>query len=177
MSASLSIRLERPGDQESIRRLTLESFENSELGYGGEAELIDRVRDAHGSECLSLVAEEEGEVLGHILFSPATIESEEGELSGMGLAPMAVATSKQKRGIGSALVREGLRRLREAGTSFVIVLGHPNYYPRFGFLPASQLGVRCEFEGIPDEAFMLLRLAAAPLSSGLARYLPEFSEL
>jgi putative acetyltransferase len=95
---------------------------------------------------------------------------------GYGLAPMAVRPGWQPRGIGSALITEGTRRLREAGASYVIVLGHPEYYPRFGFERASQHGVRCQWPGVADEAFMLLVLdaAVAPRLAGVARYRPEF---
>ena len=95
----------------------------------------------------------------------------------MGLAPMAVLPGHQRKGIGSELVRAGLAELRERDCPFVIVLGHPEYYPRFGFEPASGHGVKCEWE-VPDEAFMILVLdeARLPEAGGTARYRPEFSD-
>jgi putative acetyltransferase len=94
----------------------------------------------------------------------------------MGLAPMAVLPERQRRGIGSLLVRECLQRLQATPIPFVIVLGHPAFYPRFGFQPCSKLGVRCPWEGVPDEAF-LIRIFQEPLLrgvTGMARYRPEF---
>ena len=97
---------------------------------------------------------------------------------GMGLAPMAVLPERQRAGIGSQLVREGLKRLRAASTPFVIVLGHPEYYPRFGFQPASRYGIQCQWEGVPDQAFMILIFHKPALRgvSGVARYRDEFDE-
>ena len=97
-------------------------------------------------------------------------------MRGYGLAPMAVRPEQQRRGLGSALVRAGLARVQAAGAPFVLVIGHPAYYPRFGFVPASRHGVRCQWPDIPDEAVMLLVLDAGramPLA-GEARYRPEF---
>jgi putative acetyltransferase len=125
---------------------------------------------------LSLVAERDGGIVGHILFTPVEIDAAAGVLRGYGLAPVAVRTAWQRRGIGSALVAEGVRRLRDAGVPYLIVLGHPEYYPRFGFEPASRHGVRCQWPGVPDEAFMLLVLDPVVTTqlAGIARYRPEF---
>ena len=100
--------------------------------------------------------------------------SQHGEV--VGLAPMAVRAAWQRRGLGSALIAEGTKRLREAGAPFVFVIGHPEYYPRFGFERASRHGVRCQWPEVPDEAVMLLVLdsATAPRLGGVARYRPEF---
>ena len=100
-------------------------------------------------------------MVGHILFRPAVISPQlpEGvESSGMGMAPMPVLAAFQCRGIGSALGREGLRRLRASGVPFVIGLGHPELYPRFGFKRASRHGIGSSWEGVPVEAFMILVL-------------------
>jgi putative acetyltransferase len=123
------------------------------------------------------VAVKQNQIVGHILFSPIEIKSKETSVQGMGLAPMAVLPEFQRRGIGTDLVREGIKRLTGRGCPFVIVLGHPEYYPRFGFEPASRYGVRCEWE-VPDEAFMILVLDPSAIRgvSGLARYRPEFAE-
>ena len=96
---------------------------------------------------------------------------------GMGLAPMAVLPEHQRQGIGSELVRAGLAELRERDCIFVIVLGHPEYYPRFGFEPASKHGIKCEW-AVPDEAFMILVFDEThlPEAGGRVRYRPEFSE-
>jgi len=164
------IRDEAAGDAPAVRAVLEEAFA-SPL----EAGIVDALRAAC-SDRLSLVAEGDGGIVGHILFTPAEIDAAEGVLRGYGLAPMAVRPAWQRRGIGSALIAEGTRRLRDAGVPYVIVLGHPEYYPRFGFERASRHGVRCQWPGVPDEAFMLLVLdpAVAPRLAGLARYRPEF---
>jgi len=119
------------------------------------------------------VAVEGDDVVGHVLFSPAEI----GDVRGMGLAPMAVSPDRQRHGIGSELVHAGLAKLEARGCPFVIVLGHPEYYPRFGFERASARGIRCQWD-VPDEAFRILVLDEAAVEgvTGLARYRPEFSE-
>jgi putative acetyltransferase len=95
---------------------------------------------------------------------------------GMGLAPMAVSPLRQRQGIGSQLVRHGLEYLKQMACPFVIVLGHPEYYPRFGFQPASNYGLSSQWDGIPDEAFMVIAFDedTLPSSGGVARYRPEF---
>ena len=127
---------------------------------------------------LSLVAVEDGRVVGHILFSPVTIESGERTFSAVGLAPMAVLPELQHRGVGSQLVKAGLDECRKAGCERVVVLGHPEYYPRFGFVPASRYGIGCEYD-VPDEVFMALELREGVLLDchGIAKYQPEFNEV
>ena len=95
----------------------------------------------------------------------------------MGLAPMAVLPERQRQGIGSRLVEAGIRILRKQGCPFVIVLGHPGFYPRFGFVSASRYGLTCQWEGVPDEAFMVLILNESTLAgvTGIARYRDEFA--
>ncbi len=169
MSVPAAIRRERPGDAARIRAVNLTAFEGS-----AEADIVDRLRAVRATQ-LSLVAEIGDELVGHIQFSEVTVGEEPATL-GMGLAPMAVAPARQRRGIGSALVLRGLEILRAEGCPFVIVLGHPGYYPRFGFLPASRYGIETEYPGVPDEAFMALELAPGGLDgvSGMARYRHEF---
>ena len=125
---------------------------------------------------LSLVAEDQGNIVGHILFTPVTVDRDGHQVTGMGLAPMAVAPNRQRQGIGTALIEHGLGLLRQRGCPFVIVLGHPEYYPRFGFERASRHGLACQWEGVPDEAFMALILDPEALRdvSGIARYRDEF---
>ena len=166
----LLVRPERPGDEAVIRAINLAAFEGPT-----EADIVDRIRRA-GVTQLSLVAESGNELVGHILFSEVTIDDDEAPV-GMGLAPMAVAPAHQNQGIGSALVRRGLELLRVDSWPFVVVLGHPAYYPRFGFMPASRYGIASEYGGVPDEAFMLLELSAGAFEgvSGIARYRPEFA--
>jgi len=156
---------------QAVRRVIEAAF-----GRAAEADLVERLRHtcAHYH---SLVAEVDGDLAGHIFFSPVTIETAP-NLAVMGLAPMAVAPALQRRGIGARLVRRGLEACRAAGGSGVIVLGHPDYYPRFGFVRASHFGLRYEAEG-HDEAFMALELAPGALAgaSGQVRYQDAFQGL
>jgi putative acetyltransferase len=164
------IRDEAPGDVPAVRQVHEEAF-----GSQVEAGLVDALRAACDDR-LSLVAEQDGALVGHVLFTPVEMETAEGTIRGYGLAPLAVRTAWQRRGIGAALTANGIRRLREAGALFVVVLGHPEYYPRFGFEPASRHGVRCQWPGVDDDAFMLLVLDPAVTArlGGVARYRPEF---
>ncbi len=164
------IRPEKPEDVPAIRIVIEQAF-----GRPAEADLVDALR-RNGKATLSLVAEEGSRVVGHILFSPVTVETGERELVGVGLAPVAVLPEFQNRGGGSLLVKDGLDRCREAGHSFAVVLGHPHYYPRFGFTPASRFGIRCEYE-VADENFMAMELREGALrnQAGMARYQPEFN--
>ena len=166
------IRREETGDAPAVRVVNERAFEG-----GAEARIVEKLR-RDCADVLSLVAVVDGEVVGHVLFSPATAGGPGGEVRGMGLAPMAVLPEHQRRGIGSELARAGLEMLRAAGCPFVIVLGHAEYYPRFGFEPASRHGVLCQWEGVPDEAFMILLLdeSLRGTLSGTARYRAEFDE-
>jgi putative acetyltransferase len=166
------IRDERSPDAPAIRAVLEAAFSQAL-----EADLVDRLRTACRDR-ISLVACDDDRIVGHILFTPAIIDKPEGTVVGYGLAPMAVLPELQRTGIGSALVHAGIERLRHSGCPFVIVVGHPTYYPRFGFVPASTCGIRCEWDGVPDEAFMVLVLEPSISSqlAGLARYRPEFGE-
>jgi putative acetyltransferase len=166
----ISIRRERPEDIAAVRAVNEAAFEQTT-----EADISDALRDVC-PDVLSLVAESDGETVGHILFSPVTIEGGSQSRQGMGLAPMAVTPDRQRQGIGSELVQAGLEILRKQGCPFVIVLGHPAFYPRFGFVPASRYGLRCQWEGVPNAAFLVLVLDSSSMAgvSGVARYREEF---
>jgi len=169
----IEIRNETEADITAIRQV-------NEAAFGGqeEANIVDKVR-AQPGEKLSLVAvDEDAKLIGHILFSRVSLNGEDGKLDGMGLAPMAVVPEYQNRGIGSQLVKGGIERLRTTGCPFIIVLGHAHYYPRFGFEPASKYRIHSQWEGVPNEVFMVLVLDAdkLPPSGGLARYNPAFDE-
>lgn len=164
----ITIRAEAAEDISSVRRVNEQAFGRTE-----EADLVDRLRAA-ARPYISLVAVSGAQVVGHIFFSPVTLEGKDDDSSMMGLAPMAVLPEYQNQGIGSQLVREGLKECQRAGCSAVVVLGHPEYYPRFGFVPASRKGLRCEYP-VPDEAFMVTELKPDALSvGGLVKYHREF---
>ncbi len=163
------IRPEGPQDAAAIR------FVNEQaLGGTSEANAIDALRD-RGQLTISLVAIQDDRIVGHILFTPATIESPERSWPALGLAPLSVLPEFQRQGIGSALMKAGLEECCRAGCERVIVLGHPDYYPRFGFVRASQYGIRCQWD-VPDAAFMVRELQADALTgvSGVAYYQPEW---
>jgi putative acetyltransferase len=165
----LLIRPERPEDTAAIPQVNEQAF-----GCADEANLVDALR-TRGKAVLSLVGIEDDRIVGHLFFSPVTIEFADRIILAVGLAPMAVVPERQRRGIGLLLVRAGLEECRNAGYDCVVVLGHPAYYPRFGFVPASQYGITSESE-VPDEAFMVLVWRGGMLRDrgGLARYQPEF---
>ncbi|MFH1484779.1 MAG: N-acetyltransferase, partial [Chloroflexota bacterium] len=168
----IHIREERPEDAIEIRSVNEKAF-----GQPQEANIVDKLRQSC-SGLLSLVALVDGRLVDHILFSPVTIDSRGGNVQGMGLAPMAVPPAHQRQGIGSRLVQSGLDILRDRSCPFVIVLGHLDYYPRFGFEPASRFGIRSQWEAVPDEAFMILIFDMSSMHgvSGVARYRSEFDE-
>jgi len=168
----MTIRTESTKDNESVRRVNELAFEQP-----NEADLVDALR-ANARPFISLVAVVDEQVVGHIFFSPVSIESENGVFTAMGLAPMAVLPEYQNQGIGSQLVREGLKACQRLGHDIVVVLGHANYYPRFGFTPASLKGLRSEYD-VPDEVFMVTELVAGALEGrrGLVKYHPEFSKV
>lgn len=162
------IRIECPADIPGVRAVNEAAFETT-----AEAALVDALRE-NGKFVLSLVADIEGEIVGHILFTDIEMEPGGGQARMLGLAPMAVRPEWQGRGIGSALVRRGLEDCRELGYRGVVVLGHPDFYPRFGFTPASRHGITCIYDA-PDAAFMVVALEGAELPRGRALYQPEFS--
>jgi putative acetyltransferase len=162
------IRQETPADILAVQAVNEAAFET-----GAEAALVDALRE-NGKFTLSLVAVVEGEVVGHVLFTDIEMEPGGAEARILGLAPMAVRPDMQRRGIGGALVRRGLEDCRELGYRGVVVLGHPAFYSRFSFTPASRHGIICIYDA-PDEAFMALALGDVYLPKGRALYQPEFA--
>ena len=167
----MNIREERPEDAGTVRAVNLAAFETSV-----EANLVDALRD-QARPIVSLVAEDGGAIVGHILFSPVTLVHGP-NLPMMGLAPMAVVPERQRTGIGSRLVRAGLEHCRREGVAAVVVVGHATYYPRFGFVPGSRFGLACEYD-VPDDVFLACELRDGALSgvSGTVRYHPAFANL
>lgn len=156
------IRIETPADIDAIRRVHEAAF-----GQPDEAQLVDALREAAPHPFISLVADEEGAIVGHICFTPVSV----GQNVILGLAPMAVVPERQRQGIGTRLVEAGLEECRHAGFNVVVVVGHPEYYPRFGFVAAAPLGLSCEYD-VPEPVFMIKELhpgAVAELK-GVVRY-------
>jgi len=171
VSHMIKIRKETGQDVPAIRTVNEKAF-----GQSNEADIIEQLRKSC-APFLSLVAEQNDQIIGHILFTPVTIETDKGTYQGMGLAPMAVLPEHQNKGIGSSLINEGLKAIRSSGTAFVVVLGHPNYYPKFGFEPSSKYAIRCEWE-VPEEAFMVLFFDPSKAKDicGIAKYRSEFAD-
>jgi putative acetyltransferase len=168
----MKIRKEFPQDIGDICIINEKAF-----GQIQEADIVDKLR-ANCDRLLSLVALQDEKIIGHTLFSPVTIEGHPGILKGMGLAPMAVLPEFQRQGVGSELVKAGIEMLKKSACPFIIVLGHPEYYPRFGFEPASRYRIRSQWEDVPDNAFMILWLDKTVMdpASGVAKYRDEFNE-
>jgi putative acetyltransferase len=166
----LVIRPERNRDIAAIHHVEAQAF-----GRPDEADLVDALR-RRGVVTLSLVAVEDDQIVGHILFSPVSIESDDHPWEAVALGPMAVLPERQNQGIGSRLVRAGLEECRRLGHSVVIVLGHPNFYPRFGFAPSRPFGIRWEHD-VPEDVFMVAELQPGGRAgrSGVVRYQPEFN--
>lgn len=164
---NLVIRSEKPEDQGAIRFINESAFERAD-----EADLVDNLR-REGAVVLSLVAETENQLLGHILFSRMWIDHGADAIAAVALAPIAVLPSHQRIGIGTGLIESGLDRLRTLGERIVFVLGHPDYYTRFGFSTETTRGVEAPF---PRPAFMAVELGIEPIGGicGKARYAAPF---
>ncbi len=169
MLGKILIRKEIPTDIPDIRRL-------NDLAFHGpvEGSIVDALRE-RCPDVLSLVAVQGGRIVGHLFFSPVEINGITGT-EAMGLGPMAVLPKFQRKGIGKALINEGIRMLEQSGCAVVVVLGHTEYYPQFGFVPASQYGLKSQWEGIPADVFMVrfLKKEKIGLVSGIVRYQREF---
>lgn len=165
------IRAESQKDITAVDAVNRAAFETD-----GEARLVALLR-TQATPVISLVAETDGRIVGHIMFSPVEAD---GAAPGavLGLAPMAVLPEYQRRGIGAELVRAGLDACRGIGARALVVLGHPEFYPRFGFVPASRFGLTSEY-GVPDDVFMAMELEQGSLTgvSGVTRYHPAFGTL
>lgn len=167
----MDIRYEKPGDISAIRRVNQAAFET-----GAEADLVDALREKN-DHVISMVAEKEDRIIGHIMFSPVTLTAGGAEITLLGLAPMAVLPDYQKQGVGSGLVETGLAECRRQGYPAVVVLGHPDYYPRFGFGPSQKYHISSEYDVAP-EVFMIIELQPGILAgkSGIAKYHEAFAE-
>ena len=177
MSASPSagdmteLRAERPEDAVAIRAVLATCFPTE-----AEARLVELLRAA-GHLPVSLVAVGDEGLIGHVAFSPVTLERRAVVGRGVGLAPLAVLEAHRRRGVGAALVRAGLDACATAGFGWVVVLGDPAYYARFGFRPAADAGLRGEYGGGPAFQVLELRSGSLPVAAGLVRSAPEFASL
>ena len=167
----LTIRPETPEDETPIHYVNQEAF-----GRNQEDDLINKLRK-RGVLTVSLVAVQKTAIVGHIAFSPVEITSEKSSFEALTLAPVAILPAHQNKGIGSQLVIAGLDECRRLGHEIIVLAGHPNYYPRFGFVRGSTKGIECEFR-VPDEAWMIAELKQGALAGrrGKVRFQPEFRE-
>jgi putative acetyltransferase len=156
-----SIRPEQPEDAAVIREVICAAFAVAEHASGTEGAIVDALRTAEALS-VSLVATLDGEVVGHVAFSPVTLEGR--DLGWYGLGPVAVRPDLHGQGIGAELIRAGLERLRELGASGCVVLGDPAYYPRFGFRQTPEI----RYAGVPAEYFMALSLDGSAATGEVA---------
>lgn len=165
------IRPEEDKDRGSVHAVNCAAFDRL-----AEADLVDALRDQADS-VVSLVAEVGGTVVGHILFSPVTLDCD-AALRIAGLAPMAVLPDHQGQGVGSELVRAGLARCKEAGYGACVVLGHAAFYPRFGFVPSTRFGIKSEYD-VPEDVFLALELEPGYLKgkSGVVQFHAAFRDV
>ena len=164
------IRPETTADAAAIRHVHEAAFPTA-----AEADLVERLR-ASSKAVIALVAEDEGQIVGHILFSPVTLVPLAGTV-GLGLAPVAVLPDHEKHGVGRRLVQNGLAECRAWGAGFVVVLGEPEYYGRFGFEPASEHGLLNEYLADPKFMVFELKTGALPPRGTLIKYAREFAAL
>lgn len=165
----VNIRIESNKDIKGINLVNEQAF-----GRKNEAELVDNLRKRKAIT-LSLVAEERGQIVGHILFSPVKVKPDNSHFNAITLAPLAVLPEYQRKGICSQLVKAGIEKCSIIGNDLVFVVGHPEYYPRFGFIQAKGKGFVCEFK-VPDEAWMVFELGdkISPDKSRIVYFHPEF---
>ncbi|SCM95977.1 Uncharacterized protein BWINRASL_03207 [Bacillus mycoides] len=173
----VTIRQEQQNDYSKTEEVVKEAFLNEEFSDKTEHELVSRIRkcDAFIPE-LSIVAVDE-EIVGHIMLSKITIEQDGTSVESLALAPVSVARGHQKKGIGGKLIVAALEKAKELGYGSVVVLGHPEYYPKFGFKKASEWNIKAPFE-VPDEVFMAMELRENALQGveGIVQYSSAFSE-
>ncbi|ARJ23071.1 N-acetyltransferase [Bacillus sp. ISL-8] len=173
----VTIRQEQKNDYRKTEEVEKEAFLNEEFSDKKEHELVKRIRecDAFIPE-LSIVAVDE-EIVGHIMLSKITIEQDGTTVDSLALAPVSVAPSHQKKGIGGKLIGAALEKAKELGYGSVVVLGHPEYYPKFGFKKASEWNIKAPFE-VPEEVFMVMELTENALEGveGVVQYSSAFAE-
>jgi putative acetyltransferase len=175
LSDTFGIRAATAADAGAVDKVIRAAFAGTDFGHQGEADLV-RIIDADGDTLVSLVAEQGGAIVGHVLFSRMDIEADGAALSGAGLAPVSVVPERQGQGVGDALIRAGLAALRKQDISISFVLGHESYYPRFGYSPDLAARFASPFAGPHFMAMMLDSDEAWPLG-GRADYAPAFGRM
>lgn len=172
MNKTFDFQYEKPQDISDIRKVHESAFETRT-----EADLVDVLRDKN-AHVISIVAIMGTRIVGHILFSPVTLETDGVAVKLLGLAPMAVVPEYQRKGIGSKLVEKGLAESRAKRYPAVVILGHPGYYPIFGFTPSVNYSITSEYD-VPPDVFMIKELAPGVLAGipGIAKYHEAFTEL
>ena len=168
------IRKETPDDFAQVARLIEMAFCQK-----NEAMLVEKLRhNKKYNPMLSIVADYGGYVMGHILFFPIVIKSRDSETESLALAPLSVSPEFQKMGVGGRLIHHGVKIAQEIGYGSAIVLGHPKYYSRFGFVPAIKWNIKAPFE-VPEDALMAMEFEQGALKNagGIVEYPLEFSEL
>jgi putative acetyltransferase len=171
---TVGVRAEKPEDAKAIRQINKLAFDQPD-----EANLVEALRRSPKFDPeLSRVFDKDGEIVGHILFSPAEIKTTSRTVPVLVLGPMSVHPDHQRHGIGERLINRGLEVARKRGHKAVVLVGHAEYYPRFGFRPASGFGIESPFP-TPDENFMALELEDGALNEaeGMMEYPPEFAEI
>ncbi len=172
------IRVELEKDYEKVEAIVKKAFEEEEFSDKTEHILVNKLRGS-GSfiKELSIVAELDGEIVGHCLFTEGKIKNKDKEFRTLVLAPLSVLPEYQRKGIGSELVNEGIKKAKKLGYESIVVLGHHHYYPKFGFERSSKYGIKASFE-VPEEALMVLQLKENSLDevSGTIIYAKEFFE-
>ncbi|MGE7630797.1 GNAT family N-acetyltransferase [Bacillus paramycoides] len=173
---NITIRQEQKNDYRKTEEVVKQAFLNEEFSDKTEHELVSRIRecDAFIPE-VSIVAVDE-EIVGHIMLSKITIEQDGATVDSLALAPVSVAPSHQKKGIGGKLIAAAIEKAKELGYESVVVLGHQDYYPKFGFKKASDWNIKAPFE-VPDEVFMAMELRETALQgvAGVVQYSEAFS--
>lgn len=173
MQTNITIREEQPNDYPFVYQAVKSAFENAEHTDNDEQNLVERLRksNAYIPE-LSLVAELDGKIVGHIMFTKITV----GNIAALALAPLSIVPEMQNKGIGGELIQAGHKIAQDMGYGFSIVVGHETYYPRFGYLPASSLGIKSPFE-VPEKNFMAINLQGSQNRlEGTVEYPKEFFE-
>ena len=169
---ALIIRPENIDDSPAVYNVEAAAFDRPD-----EADLVQKLMQVE-IDTISLVALLDDELVGHILFTPVTIKENGQEFTAVALGPVAVSPNHQNKKIGAELCRSGLAACLQSGHGLVFVLGHPTYYPRFGFTPSAPLGLRCQFD-VPEEVFMVAELIPGALHDkrGTVYYHPLFSNV